>query len=244
MALPLARPRRQENVPLAPFLVPYRNVDAIIAFDNSADTSYAWPNGSSLHVSYQKAIDQERVYGITSRMPQVPSTNGFINGGYNTRPTFFGCNDTDTTLIVYVPNAPWSTYSNTTTFQLAYPTEQAAAIVDNGRRTLDLNGTVADWPTCLTCALMDRAATENGTARSSTCQKCFDTWCWKGDDNTTQPASYEPVLGVAPQFILDLTNSTGGEGVSYGSGSQRLDASYARWGGVLTVVIGMYVMLL
>jgi lysophospholipase len=200
----------QENVPLDPFLVAYRAVDAIIAMDNSADTNYSWPNGSSLHVSYRKALDQENTYNLSSRMPQVPSTNGFINGGYNTRPTFFGCNDAnDTVLIVYIPNAPWSTYSNTSTFQLAYPTNQAVAMVDNGRRTLDLNGTVSE---CLTCALMDRATTVNGTARSSICQSCFDTWCWKGDDNTTTPAPYTPVLGALPSFLQNLTGTSPSSG--------------------------------
>jgi lysophospholipase len=172
-------------------------------------------------------------------MPQVPSTNGFINGGYNTRPTFFGCNDAnDTVLIVYIPNAPWSIYSNTSTFQLAYPTDQAVGIVNNGRRTLDLNGTVSDWPTCLTCALMDRAATTNGTARSSICQSCFDTWCWKGDDNTTDPAPYTPVLGMLPSFLQNLTGTTGTTGGTPSGGEVHATVPRVLLG-VLMAVVGV-----
>lgn len=52
-------------------------------------------------------------------MPRVPSPNGFVNGGYNTRPTFFGCEANSTTpIIVYVPNYPWSYYGNTSTVSL------------------------------------------------------------------------------------------------------------------------------
>lgn len=173
-------------------------------------------------------------------MPQVPSTNGFINGGYNTRPTFFGCNETNgTVLIVYIPNAPWSTYSNTSTFQLAYPTDQAVSIVDNGRRTLDLNGTVSNWPTCLTCALMDRAATVNGTARSSVCQSCFNTWCWKGDDNTTTPAPYIPVVGVAPAFL----NQSASASTSSKSGDCHTTVASVFLGLLLAVVGGATLLL-
>ena len=188
--------------------------------DNSGDTTYSWPNGSSLWTSYQKGLQQSETYQIDNTMPVVPSTTGFVNDGLNERPVFFGCNETDKPLIVYLPNYPWNVYSNASTFQLEYPVDNAAAIVDNGRRSLDLNGTVSDWPTCLTCALMDRAATEGGAARSSVCQSCFDTWCWNGQDNTTERTQeYEPVLGQLPRFIQNLTGMTGGEQQQFQSGS-------------------------
>lgn len=205
-----------ENVPLEPFLVPQRKVDAILAMDNSADTDYSWANGSSLWTSYQKSLAQREKYNISTPMPIVPSTNGFVNGGLNTRVTFFGCNETDKPLIIYVPNYPWNTYSNTSTLQLEYEIEQAAAMVENGRRSLEMNGTVDNWPTCLTCALMDRAVIEDGGQRSEDCQKCFDTWCWNGEDDNKEPEQpFNPVLGVLPQFIQDLTNKSAGTGVPF-----------------------------
>jgi lysophospholipase len=175
-------------------------MDAIIAFDNSADTTYYWPNGSALYTTYTRAAALAKDQNITLRMPEVPSTNGFINGGLNTRPTFFGCNDTTTPVIVYIPNYPWSYYSNTSTFKLSYTNDEALGVLYNGRRALDLNGTISDWPTCLTCAFVDNAVTENGK-RSSVCQGCFDRFCWNGIDNQTAPAVYEPVLGTLPAFI-------------------------------------------
>jgi lysophospholipase len=226
-----------ENVPFEPFLVPTRNVDAIIAMDNSADTTYSWPNGSSLWTSYQKGLSQAATYNISNYMPVVPSTTGFVNDGLNQRPVFFGCNETDKPIVVYLPNYPWSTYSNTTTLMLEYPVDQAAAIVQNGRRSLDLNGTVSDWPTCLTCALMDRAATENGTARSSECETCFQTWCWNGVDNTTaRTQEYEPVLGVLPLLIQNITGQTTGstpQTFSSGTGAGIRSTSAISYGSAI-----------
>lgn len=193
-----------QNVPLEPLLQEARAVDAIIAIDSSADTEYSWPNGSALYTTYTRAAALAREQNITLRMPEVPSTQGFVNGGLNTRPTFFGCNDTTTPVIIYIPNYPWSTYSNTSTFQLKYNNSQALDMITNAQRTVGLNGTVSDWPTCLTCALVDNAVTENGASRSATCQSCFDRWCWNGQDVNTTSAAYEPVVGTVPSFIAGL----------------------------------------
>ena len=104
-----------QNIPLEPLLIPSRNVDAIIALDNSADTTYSWPNGSALRTTYERALQLETQQNVSIRMPVVPSTNGFVNDGLNTRPVFFGCNETDTPIIVYIPNYPWSYASNIST---------------------------------------------------------------------------------------------------------------------------------
>ncbi|KAJ9104240.1 hypothetical protein QFC19_004057 [Naganishia cerealis] len=221
-----------ENVPFEPFLFSYRNVDAILAFDNSADTTYFWPNGSSLHTTFQKAIDQAVTYNISLRMPPVPSTQGFVNGGYNTRPTFFGCNDSSLPTVIYVPNYPWSAWSNTSTYMLEYSTEQALAIIDNGRRTLDLNGTISNWPQCLTCAFMDNAVTENGGTRSAECEACFSRFCWDGTDNTTQSHAYEPVIGTLPAFFTNGTTApTGSVSAPPSASSGRTAASASSTSG-------------
>lgn len=108
-----------QNLPIEPLLIPYRGVDAILAFDSSADTEYSWPNGSALRTTYERAVQLALQQDVGIRMPRVPSTNGFVNGGYNTRPTFFGCEANGTTpIIVYVPNYPWSYYGNTSTVSL------------------------------------------------------------------------------------------------------------------------------
>ncbi|EIW66264.1 hypothetical protein TREMEDRAFT_45759 [Tremella mesenterica DSM 1558] len=200
------------NIPVEPLLIPERAVDAILAFDSSADTPYSWPNGSSLVVTYQSAMIHTSDSSPNLRMPPVPSTNGFINGELNTRPVFFGCNDTELSspIIIYVPSYPWSTPANYSTLQLQYDNSTATQLVLNGLRSLTLNGTVREWPQCLACALSDRSFGYTSQNRSSVCQKCFDRWCWDGKDNTTQPASYEPRVGSVPNWLVEqgLANQT------------------------------------
>ena len=178
-----------------------RKVDAILAFDNSADTTMSWPNGSSLFTTYSRAKEQAARDNVPLRMSAVPSTNGFINGGWNSRPTFFGCNDTSNPLIVYVPNYPWSAYANSSTFQLDYSNLTAQENMLSAMRSLTLNGSVPTWPQCLACALTDRAFEYTSSNRSSECQACFNTWCWDGTDNTTTPNPYEPVVGTVPSWL-------------------------------------------
>merc|ERR1711881_741069 len=64
--------------------------------------------------------------------PSIPAQNTFGNLGLNNRPTFFGCNSSNTSsttpLIVYLPNSPYTYHSNVSTFQLEYTKEQQYAI--------------------------------------------------------------------------------------------------------------------
>lgn len=186
-----------ENVPLEPFLQPARQVDAIIAFDNS-DNVNGWPSGKSLYLTYEKALNHSKMYNIPSLMPQVPSPAGFINQGLNSRPTFFGCNDTHLPIVIYIPNYPYTYQSNEDTFKLDYSKEEALGMIENGRRVLNLNGTISRWPQCLTCALMDNAVMEqDGATRSVECETCFDAFCWDGVDDQSEPADYNPMLGAS-----------------------------------------------
>jgi lysophospholipase len=105
-----------QNIPIEPLIIPYREVDAIIAFDSSADTTYSWPNGSALRTTFERAEVLAQTQDVSIRMPRVPSVNGFVNGGLNQRPVFFGCDANNTTpIVVYVPNYPWSYYANVST---------------------------------------------------------------------------------------------------------------------------------
>ncbi|WVQ86181.1 hypothetical protein IAT38_008349 [Cryptococcus sp. DSM 104549] len=198
-----------QNIPIEPLLIPSREVDAIIAFDSSYDTDTIWPNGTAIRTTYERAKVLAQHTNTQVRMPEVPSENGFVNGGYNSRPTFFGCNDTTTPLIIYVPSYPWSAAANTSTYQLSYDTDEALAVLNNGLRSLTLNGTVSTWPTCFACALSDRAFGYTAENRTAECQSCFDTWCWAGDDNTTEPALYAPEIGSVPPWLLEKGLSSG-----------------------------------
>lgn len=80
-----------QNIPFEPLLIPVRGVDAIVAFDNSADTDYYWPNGTAPYTTYTRFKDLSDRLGVAPFMPEIPTPNTFINLGLNQHPTFFGC---------------------------------------------------------------------------------------------------------------------------------------------------------
>ena len=191
-----------ENIPFHPLLWSLRAVDVIIGVDSSADTSTHWPNGTSIVATYQRSLSDASTNPAANPFPKIPSINTIINLGLNSRPTFFGCTPDNTTnpgpLVVYLPNAPYTNYSNVSTFQLEYTTEQRQAIILNGYNVATMaNATVDElWPACLGCAILDRSLRRTGTQVPDVCTDCFERYCWNGTVNDTTPATYEPTLIV------------------------------------------------
>ncbi|CAN6601461.1 lysophospholipase 3 [Trichomonascus vanleenenianus] len=206
-----------QNIPLYPLIQPERQVDVIFAFDNSADTTYSWPNGSSMVNSYERQFEAASNNTI---FPYVPDTTTFINQGLIERPTFFGCNGSNLTslladkhlntsdefyippLIVYVANYAHSFFSNTSTFKMSYSTEEVAGMIQNGYNVVTRqNSTLdSDWPSCVACAIIQREVERRGQTPTAQCQQCFQKYCWDGttDDsavNTTGPG-FAPTLSV------------------------------------------------
>ncbi|CAH7689801.1 lysophospholipase, partial [Phakopsora pachyrhizi] len=121
-----------ENIPLNPLLAPARSLDVIIAADASADTVSSdqhganWPNGASMVNTFIR-VTQVLPKGSAS-FPEVPlDPKEWISKGFNTRPTFFGCNALTTEgngglpLVIYIPNTPLPQSefnTNTSTFKL------------------------------------------------------------------------------------------------------------------------------
>ena len=190
-----------ENIPLQPLIQPNRHVDVIFAVDSSADTDKFWPNGSSLVASYERSLSD--IANGTS-FPAVPDTNSFINLGLNIRPSFFGCNSSNTSsitpLIVYIPNSPYVYQSNFSTFTMSYNTSERDAMLSNGYEVATMgNGTVdPTWPACVGCAIVSRSLERTGTTVPDTCTQCFQKYCWDGRTNSTPPASYEPPYQLTP----------------------------------------------
>ena len=52
-------------------MVPQRQVDAVLAFDASADTAQSWPDGTSLSVTYQRAKVLAQNMDTKINMPAV-----------------------------------------------------------------------------------------------------------------------------------------------------------------------------
>ncbi len=185
-----------QNIPLHPLIWSLRDVDVIIAVDSSADTETHWPNGTALVATYQRSVSG--FTNDTSAFPSIPDQNTFVNQGLNNRPTFFGCDPSNMTgpgpLVVYIPNAPYTNYSNVSTFQMEYTKEEQDAIILNGYNVATMaNSTVdAEWSACVGCAILSRSFGRTKTDVPSTCVDCFNKFCWNGSTNATNPGSYEP----------------------------------------------------
>lgn len=186
-----------QNIPLHPLIQPNRHVDVIFAIDSSADTGTIWPNGTALVATYERNLNASGIGNGTS-FPSIPDTNSFVNLGLNTRPTFFGCNSSNTSsitpLVVYLPNSPYVFHSNISTFTPSYTRETRNGMVQNGYEVATMgNGTVdQQWPVCVGCAILSRSLERTNTPVPDACTQCFQRYCWDGTTNSTDPAPYDP----------------------------------------------------
>ncbi|CAA9956522.1 hypothetical protein CFE70_000125 [Pyrenophora teres f. teres 0-1] len=199
-----------QNIPLNPVIQPVRHVDVIFAVDSSADTvvsgmpSQNWPNGTALIATYERT--KGSIMNKTS-FPYIPGQNTFVALGMNNRPAFFGCNSTNVTqgnnippLIVYIPNSPYTFWSNQSTFgKLDYSLEDRDGMILNGYNVAtQANATrqgATNWPTCVGCAILSRSLERNGEPVPQVCQQCFTQYCWNGTTVETS-APYTPSLIV------------------------------------------------
>lgn len=106
-------------------------------------------------------------------MPYIPPVATFISEGLNKRATFFGCNETGTVFIVWLPNVAYTYPSNQSTARLEYAVADTDAMIANGNLIATQNGTEG-WPTCLACAVL------NGEGQlPAGCNACFEKYCYK-----------------------------------------------------------------
>ncbi|MBW0506331.1 hypothetical protein O181_046046 [Austropuccinia psidii MF-1] len=185
-----------ENLPLSPLLVPARQVDVIVACEGSSDTgsSYAyganWPNGAPMintFLRFQNVLHEPALFPSVPVDPQI-----WLEHGLATRPTFFGCEvptqngNGGHPLIIYLPNSPLAQKgfrTNTGTFKLQYSKKNTQAFIEStmqatAQPVFRPNQTDNDWPTCLSCALIERTRNRMNVPRSSTCQICFKRYCY------------------------------------------------------------------
>ena len=95
-----------QTIPLWPVIQPERGVDFIVALDASGDGQNNWVNGTNLYDTSLAAAEA----GIP--FPTVPPAATLINLNITRLPTFFGCNDSAVPTVLYLPNSPFSGYSN------------------------------------------------------------------------------------------------------------------------------------
>ncbi|KAG2054996.1 lysophospholipase [Suillus hirtellus] len=200
-----------EVIPLQPLLVKARGVDVIFAIDATDDIN-DFADGSSLIVSicdYRITFASESLLGHTksyftlSFCLLIPPCSHLYGRIHRTKPDyapdFFGCNTTSlnasTPLLIYLANggppdgeAP---VTNTSTSQTSYSSSEIQAMLSQTfvitTKGYPDNGAMKDpdWPSCLACAVVDRARERAGVARSGICSTCMDRYCWDGDTLTT-----------------------------------------------------------
>jgi lysophospholipase len=214
-----------QNLPLQPLIQPARNVDVIFAVDSSADTSAPganWPNGTALIATYERSLEKNMANGTA--FPAIPDHNTIVNLGLNTRPTFFGCNSSNTSspapLVVYLPNSPYVFFSNVSTFTMAYNDTERNTMISNGYLSATMgNGTVdPNWPTCVGCAILSRSLERTKTKVPAVCTSCFNAYCWNGTVNSTKPLPYAPALGL-PNFKANISASDESKGKKNAAGT-------------------------
>lgn len=212
-----------QNIPILPLLQPDRAVDVIFAIDSSADTVdpnwLYWPNGTALRATYDRTHLSSMANGTV--FPPVPDANTFINKNLSSRPSFFGCDAANFTtssippLVVYIPNAPYTAFSNVSTFEPSYPLSQRDEIILNGYNgATQGNGSLdSQWPACVGCAVISRSLWRTGTAVPQVCRDCFSRYCWDGSLDTADiPADYQPGLKIGG----DVQAADNGAGVGRG----------------------------
>ncbi|KAK4128916.1 hypothetical protein N657DRAFT_629925 [Parathielavia appendiculata] len=219
-----------QNIPLHPLLQPLRAVDVIFAVDSSADTIYSWPNGTALRATYDRSLSP---IANGTQFPPVPDDKTFLALGLNSRPTFFGCDAANFSsssssspppLVVYLPNAPYTAFSNVTTFTPSYPDNQRDAIIRNGLDAATQgNGTLdGQWLTCVACAVLSRSWTRTGTAVPAACEACFERYCWNGTTAGASAAVVGGGGGAEYSPTLKIGGGDGSSGESGASGSVRV----------------------
>ncbi|GME82421.1 unnamed protein product [Ambrosiozyma monospora] len=181
-----------ENIPLVPLIQPEREIDFIMAYDNSMDTLQGWPDAVSIIKTYERQFTNQSNH---TAFPYVPDSQTFLNLNLTAKPTFFGCYSNNLTdlmeevgadnvppLVVYVANRPFTFNSNTSTYKMSYENEEKIGMIENGfavttRKNLTLDD---EYRACIGCAILQRSRERLGMPLGPQCQKCFDEYCWDG----------------------------------------------------------------
>ncbi|KAF8955480.1 lysophospholipase [Flammula alnicola] len=179
-----------EVCPLQPLLVRARGVDTIFAIDAPADRTDSFSNGTDLITTGSRAAR----FGGLYPFPKVPSSpDTFVNQGLTSCPTFFGCDEPDVPLVIYLANRapsakrralglPGITNIPTALNWCAQAfMDESFAIATQG---LGNNSTDpgTQWSTCLACALVDCTRSRQHIARDGICVICFTNLRWDGKE--------------------------------------------------------------
>jgi len=114
----------------------------------------------------------------------------------------------------YLPNAPWSTYSNYSYTQSSFTGNQLELMLENSFNLATYgNGSLpdqSDWPACLACGVIKRSVGRVGMEMPDVCRSCFAKHCWNGEEDDTVVTEvqkdHRPILD--PGLTYDQWNQT------------------------------------
>ena len=178
------------------------------------------------------------------------------------QPTFFGCNsssassDTPTPLVLYLPNSPWSGYSNFSYMKTSFTDNELDVTLENAFQLATYgNGTVdAQWPACLACAVVRSSMERLGMDIPQQCVDCFQRHCWDGNTSSSSvtEADLDPRMRLQPGMTYAEWNRTvwsagarnnqGGESDSDrdGTGEMLHAAGRATYAGIVALAVALY----
>ncbi|KAM0482163.1 hypothetical protein ACHAP7_004390 [Fusarium lateritium] len=182
-----------ESNPLRPLIIPSRKLDLIIVYEASSDAPNSWVNGTNLINTALSASEGNIPF------PKIPDVNTIVAQNLSFQPTFFGCNaSANTPLLLWLPNAPWSGYTNYSYTQSQFTNAQLDVALDNAFQIATYgNGSVDEnWPACLACAAIKGSLRRLDIDLPEQCDECFKRHCWNGSVSSRRATEADFDLGL------------------------------------------------
>ncbi|KAF5973249.1 lysophospholipase [Fusarium coicis] len=228
-----------ESNPLRPLIIPERKLDLIIVYEASSDAPNSWVNGTNL-INTALTASQGNI-----PFPKIPDVNTIVAQNLSFQPTFFGCNaSSPTPLLLWLPNAPWTGYTNYSYTQTQFTPNQVDIALENAFQVATYgNGSVDEnWPACLACAAIKGSLRRLDIEMPKQCEECFERHCWNGtvSERKATAADFDLRPRLDPELSFAKWNesdwekeeSTGG-----GSGSGGDDSAGVKLGNSLVGLV-------
>ncbi|KAG8845364.1 hypothetical protein FRB96_002522 [Tulasnella sp. 330] len=177
--------------PLWPVIQPERALDFIVVSDAcGSELSSGWMNGTNFHNTYISA----KATGLP--FPTIPPVVTMLNLNHTSRPVFYGCNEPDVPLILFLADFPYTAYTNISGLQSTITNNQVELLTLNSLSLVtQANNTLrSDWSTCIACGALQRSLKRSGMAEPESCSQCWKEYCWQGNLDQSQPGFLEPSL--------------------------------------------------
>ncbi|KAH6887029.1 acyl transferase/acyl hydrolase/lysophospholipase [Thelonectria olida] len=196
-----------ETNPLRPLIIPARQLDFIVVYEASSDAPNSWVNGTNLINTALSASEGNIPF------PDIPTVDTMVTLNLTRQPTFFGCDAAEgTPLVLYLPNSPWSGYTNFSYMKTSFTNNELDLTLENAFQLATYgNGTVDEnWPACLACAAIKGSLKRVEIDMPRQCKECFEKHCWGGKESTEKAtaADFDLSLRLNPSLTYQEWNGT------------------------------------